>query len=175
MLLSRIFTLVGIGFGAAFVFINAGGLPGAWPWVARILGIVLLATAFWFGAIRQQPEAMVASDQSIRVYWTAVVAELLAIPLGALVISKVLDRSELTVLWVVFVVGAHFLPARAFGSGRWTELGLVLIGLAILGCIGVFTLGESSASAAAVLAGAALLIFAALPGFVSVRVQDDWS
>ncbi|GAB3219442.1 hypothetical protein GCM10027447_02340 [Glycomyces halotolerans] len=161
--MSRIFAAVGIVFGTVFVFLNAGGLPDPWDVAARVAGAGLVAAAVWFGLIRSGSDGVRWSGSYLG-YWIAVGAEAVAIPVGAQVLVRVLDRPDLVVLWVVFVVGAHFLPARVFGFGRFGELGAAMMVLAIVA--GALRLGAGAAwapSAAAVLAGVGLLVFAAVP------------
>lgn len=163
MPLNKLFALIGLTFGAVFVFVNAGALPHPWPVIARVVGGVLVVGAIWFGLVKQPAHLITASRAQARTYWAAVVAEVIAIPVGALVLNRLLHRPHLVVVWVVFVVGAHFLPARAFGGHDWFLLGLLLVGLAVVGGILTETVDHTWASATAVLAGAALLTFAALP------------
>lgn len=171
----RVFSAIGCGFGAAFVFINANGLPRPWNVAAFLIGVVLLVLAVWRGVIvggRAVPatQDLVGADlaghvrRSAAAYWLAVGAEAIAIPVGALVINRVLDRPHLVVLWVVFVVGAHFLSARAFGVGRFTELGCTLMLLAVLSAGLQLATGSAwMPSAGAVLSGAVMLGFVAVP------------
>src|SRR5690606_41371744 len=98
-----------------FVMINAGALPEPWPVVLHAAGILAAATALWLALRRDPVEAPTPDQQSIRAYWTVVIAEAIAIPLGAIALNTIFDRPELVVLWVVFVVGARLLPARRFG------------------------------------------------------------
>ncbi|MGV0775022.1 GNAT family N-acetyltransferase [Mycolicibacterium elephantis] len=160
--LSRIFTGICIAFGLVFVLVNAGGLPGHWDVVARIAGIALAFAAVARVLFSRAPEENWSG--SPRPYWVAVAVEVAAIPVGATVLTRVLDQPDLVVVWVVFVVGAHFLPARAFGIGRYTALGIVLMLLALVSASGYLIADIPWAPAAgAVLAGAALLGFAAVP------------
>lgn len=155
----RVFACVGIGFGLLFVLLNAGDLPGGWTVVALVAAAGLALVATWFGVVRHPPGRTRWDASGARGYWTAVLAELVAIPVGAAVLGGPLDHPELTVLWVVFVVGAHFLPARAFGRGAWTALGLSLMLLALLGAGATLAVDVVWASAAAVLAGVLLIGF----------------
>lgn len=163
--LSRVFTIVGIAFGALFVVLNAADLPDAWPTVAWVMGIVLVAAAIWFGLIRGvHNDGPVHDQQSIRTYWTAVIAEVIAIPAGALVINAVFDRPRFVVLWIVFVVGAHFLPARAFGMRGFTGLGIGMIALAIVCAVLTLAWTSTAAPIGGVLAGFLLLGFTIVTG-----------
>ncbi|GAA2332178.1 hypothetical protein GCM10009854_04230 [Saccharopolyspora halophila] len=161
--LPRALALVGIVFGAVFVLVNAGGLPGPWDGVARIAGVCLIVTAAWRGLIRARPLEDTWPG-SARAYWIAVGVEIVAIPAGAVVLNRVLELPDLVVLWVVFVVGAHFLPARMFAIGRYAELGVVLMLLAVGSAAAHLAAGLSWVpSLGAVLAGMVLLAFAAIP------------
>jgi hypothetical protein len=155
----RVFACVGIGFGLLFVLLNAGDLPGGWTVVALVAAAGLALVAAWFGVVQRPPGRTLWDASRARGYWTAVLAEVVAIPVGAAVLGGPLDHPELTVLWVVFVVGAHFLPARAFGRGAWTALGLALMLLALVGAGATLAVDVVWASAAAVLAGVLLIGF----------------
>lgn len=165
MELRGVFAVVGIIAGGAFVLINAGGLltPGAW--VARVVGLALFALAFVSGVVkRRHGRSPNVSQRSTRTYWVSVIAEVVAIPVGATILVRVLHRPELTVLWVVLVVGAHFLPAQLFGVRRVAVLGLVLILIAVGGGMLATAGGISWApSGAGVTAGMVLLLSVALP------------
>ena len=76
-------------------------------------------------------------------------------------------------LWVVAVVGAHFLPfARAFHAPVFTPLAWTLIGLAVVGTVASIVVSPLAAAWTAVLAGVALLAFG-LFGFWARRPSDD--
>ena len=87
--------------------------------------------------------------------------EVVLLPVGVNVLIR-MDHRELTVPWVVLVVGIHFLPfARAFRSPVFHALGLVLIGLAAVGgCLAVLVGPDAGALTAGVGSGIALLGFA---------------
>ena len=168
---SRVFAVVGTVFGAVFVAVNAGRLPALWTAIALAAGAVLLVIAIWRGVLSsvRTEETWTTSP---RAYWLAVAAEVVAIPAGATVLNRVVDEPDLVVLWVVLVVGAHFLPARAFGVGRYAELGVVLMSLAIVFAV-VQLVGDVdwAAPAGAVLAGCALIAFAAVPALSRPRTR----
>ena len=70
--------------------------------------------------------------------------------------------SELVVVWVVFVVGLHFLPfARAFGLPVFDLLAWTLIALAVVGGVLTVTADAVAGRWTAVAAGFVLLGFAA--------------
>ncbi|MQM24530.1 hypothetical protein [Glycomyces albidus] len=161
----RIGAMIGAVGGLVFILVNAGGLPGPLPVHARIAGAAAFALVLWLVLRRPPAAGEPPSRSALRTYWICVAAEVVAIPLGASVINNVLEQPDLTVCWVVLVVGAHFLPfARAFAAPVFTPLGWILVGLAVAG--GALTLATSAVAAAAtaVLAGAVLLGFSALGG-----------
>jgi hypothetical protein len=163
----KIGAMIGAIGGLVFILVNAGGLPGPLPLIVRIAGAAAFALVLWSVIRRQVPAGEPPSRGALRVYWICVAAEVVAIPLGASLINNVLDQPDLTVCWVVLVLGAHFLPfARAFDAPVFTPLGWILIGLAIAG--GALTLATSAVAAAAtaVLAGVVLLLFSAFGGRV---------
>lgn len=86
-----------------------------------------------------------------------------AIPLGAAIISNVLDKPNAVLVWVVFVVGVHVVPfdrALKLPIFRWPAASLVLV--SVIGAIP--TLASNSATAAGwtgVVAGFVLLFFSA--------------
>lgn len=166
--LSRIFAAVGIIFGMVFVLVNASGLPAGWDVAARVGGVALGIGAVGRMLLSRAPEDRWSG--SARTYWVAVCIEVVAIPVGATILNRVLEQPDLVVLWVVFVVGAHFLPARAFGIGRYAELGVVLMLLAVISAA-VYLIADIAwaPSAGAVMAGAALLGFAAVPSMSRSR------
>lgn len=169
MNLSRVFAMVGIAFGAVFVIVNSGGLPSAWAIPALAVGTILGAAGIWFGVVRARP-APDLPRRGMRVYWLAVAAEAIAIPVGAWVLRTAFDAAELTVLWVVFAVGAHFLPALAFGLGRYGELGIWLIVLALVfGALRVVASMPSAPAMGGVLAGLSLLAVSAIPSLSRER------
>ena len=95
-----------------------------------------------------------------RVYWLSVAAEVAAIVIGARVIATVLDRPQLTVVWVVLVVGVHFLPfAKAFRAPIFRPLAWTLIGLSVAGAAAAVAVDMVAAPICAILAGVTLLAF----------------
>ncbi|WP_051325269.1 hypothetical protein [Glycomyces tenuis] len=176
MNVARFGPLIGSIGGLVFILINAGGLPGAAPLVVRLLGVAAFAFVIWFAIFRPRshraPKAT-PTPHEIRVYWTCVGAMAAAIPLGAIVIANVLDVPELTVCWVVLVVGAHFLPfAKTFEAPVFTSVAWTLIGLAVIGGALTLAVDAQAAAWAAVLAGVALLFFSALGAHTGGRLRS---
>lgn len=101
------------------------------------------------------------SRSALRTYGISVVAIVVAIPVGSALMSNVLEKPHAVLVWVVFVVGAHFLPfANAFHLPvfRWLSASLVLT--AVIGAVPA--LANDSALVAGwtgVAAGFVLLVF----------------
>jgi hypothetical protein len=156
-------SLIGAVGGLVFVLVNVAGLPAGWVWPLRLLGLAAFAVVV-VAALRawpRQPDGAPAPD-ALRPYLVSVAAMAVAVPLGSIALRRLVDRPELTLPWVVLVVGAHFLPmARAFRAPVFRALGLGLVLVALVG--GVLTLldGAGWASATGVAAGFALLAAAA--------------
>ena len=153
---------VGIVAGLVFVLVNAGELPGPWSVASRLAGIA--AAALSLAVVLRAPggQSPQPSRQAVRTYGWSVAAMVVSIPVGAALLSGPLGAPELTVLWVVAVVGAHFLPfASAFEAPVFRPLALILITVAVLGVPFTLTWGKAAADTMAVVAGFALLWFAA--------------
>jgi hypothetical protein len=160
---ARIGAVVGSVGGLVFILVNAGGLPGSAAQVVRVIGVAAFFAARWLQRPRSG-EAGVATRpgrRAMRVYWLCVAAEVISIPVGANIITRVFDRPELVVLWVVAVVGAHFLPfAAAFKAPVFAPLGWILIGLAAAGVVVSLAVDDVAAAWTGVVAGVVLLGFA---------------
>jgi hypothetical protein len=153
-------SVIGAVAGLVFVLANAGDLPAAA--VIRIAGLVafvLVLVLLLRGPVAEPPRP---SPAALRTYGLCVVGEVVAIPVGALVIRALGGPSELVVVWVVFVVGLHFLPfARAFGLPVFDLLAWTLIALAVVGGVLTVTADAVAGRWTAVAAGFVLLGFAA--------------
>lgn len=155
-------SIVGATAGLVFVLINAGAVPASTLW--RIAAAAAFAVVIWFVVLRgPELEQVPPTREALRTYGVSVVAMVVAIPVGARILSDALDKPNTVLVWVVFVVGAHFLPfAHAFRLPvfRWLSTSLVVI--AIIGAVP--TLAFNSATAAGwtgVAAGFVLLLFSA--------------
>lgn len=159
---TRLPPLIAVGFGLAFVLINAPALPGPWPMRAAVAGTALaVAVAAWI-LLRRPDPAPRPRRHALNVYWRWVGIEAAAIFVGARSLMW-LDAKQFGVIWVIAVVGVHFLPfARAFRRPSYRGLGIVLITLALLGAWATAALGTTGAGLAGVAAGAVLLVFAAV-------------
>ncbi len=157
-------SLVGAIGGLVFVLANAGGLPGGAATALRVVAVVAFVAAIAL-TIRSVPRTAghpPPDRRAWRVYLICVVAMVAAFPLGSLVLTRALGRSELVLPWVVLVVGAHFLPfASAFRAGIFRVLSWALIAIALVGGLVTVLVGPAASAGTGVLAGFALLAFAA--------------
>ncbi len=153
---------VGVVAGLAFVAFNVGGLPDPWPVLLWTAGLVASALAAVVIVRAPVTSAKPPSKQAMRVYGWCVTAMIVAIPVGASLLNGPLDAPELTVVWVVAVVGAHFLPfASAFEAPVFRSLALTMLAVAVVGTAVTLIIGKDAALATAVVAGFVLLGFAA--------------
>lgn len=154
-------SLIGAIGGVVFVLVNAAELPAAT--LLRLAGIVA-GIALLVANVLVIRRGSTSTDtppepSAIRTYWFCVAGEVAAIPAGAAVLRS-LDHPELMRVWVVMVLGVHFLPfARAFGAPLFVWLGGALMALALVG--GALSLAGTNQAElwTAVLAGFTLLGF----------------
>ena len=161
----RIGSLIGALGGLVFVILNASALSSEISIVLRIVAVVVFAVTIWYAVIRRRNEQTEQRPpaSALRVYWICVAAEVAAIPLGAQVLMRVFKQPDLTPVWVVFVVGVHFLPfARAFQVPLFAALGAALVVVAVIGGLVTVAVSPLGASWAGVVAGFVLLAFAVL-------------
>lgn len=104
------------------------------------------------------------SRSAIRIYGFSVTAMALSIPLGAAVLRNVFDKPDVVLVWVVFVVGLHFLPfSKAFNLPVFTWVAAALMLVAVIGAIAAIPTNDATATAATGVAAAfVLLLFAAI-------------
>ena len=155
-------SVVGAVAGLVFVLVNAAAVPGALVW--RIAGSVAFAAVVWFVARGPQLTPAPPSREALRTYGVSVVAMLVALPVGGAVITNILDKPDAVLVWVVFVVGAHFLPfARAFHLPVFLWLSLSLVVVSVVGAVPALAFdSETAAGWTAVAAGFILLGFSAV-------------
>ncbi|CAM3896359.1 DUF7010 domain-containing protein [Kibdelosporangium persicum] len=130
---------IGIGFGLGWWFYGVTSVPDV-ATALRVAGIVaLLGLVVWTLRIgRRAGDLPAASGKSPfgRAYGIAVLVMLVAIFAGSRVLSAVLDKPEAVATWVLFVVGAHFVPfVKIFGSQRYMTMALLLCGVAVLAAV----------------------------------------
>jgi hypothetical protein len=160
--------IVGAVGGLGFVLGNAGAVPGSLAWrIAALLGFVAIA---WFVVLRGRAvHHRPPSRTAMQTYGISVAAMVVAIPVGAAILSNALDRPNAVRVWVVFVVGVHFMPfARAFQLPAFRWLTAALVVDSVIGAIP--TLKTDSLTAAGwtgVVAGFVLLLFAAVEARLS--------
>jgi hypothetical protein len=159
----RVGSVVGTIAGLMFVLVNADEASDPWPAILRVLGLV--AAVVVLGVVMRTPVDAAGRPpprRAWRIYGWSVLAMVLAIPLGSTLLNGPLDAPEFTVLWVIAVVGAHFLPfASAFDAPLFRPLALTMLGLAAVGALATFVAGAGAASLTAVVVGFVLLGFVA--------------
>src|SRR5699024_4206109 len=132
---TRLPPLIAIAFGVAFVIINAAPLPEPWPARTRMAGVTAAALLALWTLLRRVPPAPHPHRQAMAVYWRWVGIEAAAIFVGARSLMW-LDAKQFGVIWVIAVVGVHFIPfARAFGRPSYRTLGITLIVIAAAGAV----------------------------------------
>lgn len=161
---TRLPALIGAGFGALFVVINAGALPVPWPLPVRLAGLLLTLAVVARVLLARPAPAPRPQPSAMRTYWRWVAIEGMAIFAGTALLSR-FGLGEYGVLWVIAVVGVHFLPfATAFGRPAYAVLGRALVALALVGVLLTLWFGALAAALAGVGAGVALLAFATFFG-----------
>lgn len=141
-----------------FGLVNAGSVPASLIW--RIVAAVFVAI-IWFVVLRG-PEVDQArpSRAALGTYGICVVAMVVAVPVGAAIISNVLNKPNAVPVWAVFVVGTHFLPfTRAFGVPVFRWLAVSLIVVAVARAVPAFALTSTAAAGWTGVAGGFVLLF----------------
>lgn len=156
-------SIIGAIAGLTFVLVNSGAVSASLVW--RIAAVICFVAVAWFVVLcGPEVDQVRPSRTALWTYASSVILMVLAIPAGATIISNVFSRPNVILAWVVFVVGAHFLPfARAFQLPlfRWLSASLIIV--SVIGAVA--TLASDSAAAAGwtgVTAGFVLLIFSGL-------------
>jgi hypothetical protein len=161
---------VGAIFGLVFVLVNAGELDRPYDVVVRGLGIAaFVAVAVLLFRIEGTAPEQELQPGAWQVYRAAVIAEVIALVGGAQLLNRT-GHSDLSLPWVVIVVGVHFFPLGwAFRAPFFHVLAGTLVGLGVVG--GALALGGADRAVVALVsgvgAGAALLAFAARPALVA--------
>lgn len=163
-------SMVGATGGLVFVIDNAGEFADPWRLMVRLLGIAVAIVVVAIVMRTPVRESGAPSPNARRIYGWSVLAMVVAIPLGNVLLYGPLGAPEFTVLWVIAVVGAHFLPfASAFNAPIFRPLGLTLLALAAIGATATFIIGTSdTASLTAVVTGFVLLSFVARGALTAV-------
>ena len=159
--------LIGAIGGLAFVLVNSGSLPPALVVPVRILGVLGFLAVIGFVVIR--PWARERPDRpprpsGLRIYLISVAAMVVLLPVGAAVLGRSASLSGLQLPWVVFIVGAHFLPlAIAYRAWVFAWLGGAMVLTAVVGALVVLTTGPQTAGWTGVAAGLELLMASVWP------------
>ncbi|MEO7070706.1 MAG: hypothetical protein ABI131_09475 [Nostocoides sp.] len=156
-------SVIGAIAGLAFVLINAGTVPAPLLW--RLVATSGFVAIIWFVVLRgAEVDPVSPSRAALRTYGISVAAMVVAIPLGATIITNVLDRPNAVLVWVVFVVGVHFLPfAHAFHLPVFHWLSASLVAVSVVGTVPALTSDSATAAGrTGVAAGFVLLLFSAV-------------
>lgn len=129
-------SLIGVAFGAGWWFSGAAALSGGGG-VVMVVGAVvavgLVAWVFRFGRFaRLLPAGGGRADSPFGAkYGIAVLLAVAAIFAGSRLLT-VFELPQAVPAWVLFVVGAHFVPfAKLFGSNRYLLLAAMLCGAGV--------------------------------------------
>lgn len=148
-------SMVGAVAGLVFVLVNAGPLPGTT--LLRGLGVLGFLVCL-VAIVRSTATAPPPTPGALRVYGFCVLGEVIAIPVGANLLGRVLDEPDLVLCWVVLVVGVHFVPfATAFTAPLFRALGWALVAIALVGGVCVLAGVEDAQLWTALVAGFVLL------------------
>lgn len=156
--------LIGCIGGGAFMLGNAPGLPEGWSLAATLLGWLLLAAAL--AAVLLLPRHLPALERperrALAVYAGCVVAMLLLLPVTRW-IAVALGVAEAQPALVAAVVGGHFIPfAVAFHAPVFRRMGWLMVIVGLVGAVLAAAVHLTFGPAAAVAAGAVMLIVVAL-------------
>jgi hypothetical protein len=134
---ARIGALVGAVGGLVFVLVNAGATDGPWPLVLRGVAVVaFLATVVLVLRAPALGSGTEPSAEQMRRYWLTVLAEVVAIPVGNLVLRNVFDLADAGLPWVAVVLGVHFVVfARIFPGAGFLLLGVVVTLCGVVGLV----------------------------------------
>ncbi len=145
------------------MFINAGAVPATLLWrTAAAIGFVAI---IWFVILRGPKVDQTPPHRSaLRTYGFAVMAMVVAIPWGARIIIDTLDRPNAVLVWVVFVVGVHFLPfAYAFELPIFFWLAGSLVVVSAIGAVPALISDSATAAGwTGLAAGFVVLFFSAV-------------
>lgn len=146
-----------------FISINAGPIGAPMATILRITDVIAFCVLLWLILVknRRRFSGPLPPRAALRTYWICVIGEVVAIPVGALIL-RALHQPLLTPVWVVLVLGVHFLPfARAFGVRLFAALGTTLIVVAVAGGVATISSGAVAAAWTGTAAGVLLLAFSA--------------
>ena len=152
--------IIGGVFGFVYVMANATVLP---PGVAQALRAIAVVAFFGlFVEMRRihDLDRSPAHGRFGRADWTVVAVEIIALFVGALVVTGLFDAGDAVVAWVSVVVGVHFVALAAV----WHQQFYDRLGVAIAIC------GSAGLGAAALGASAGVIgtISGVVPGFLLI-------
>ncbi|MFC5141458.1 hypothetical protein ACFPK1_24695 [Actinomycetospora rhizophila] len=146
--------LVGAFFGTLFVVLNAGLLGAVGHTVAAVLALACAATVVAAFVRRRRAAGSSGMFPLTRSYRVILAVEVVALFGGTAVLGRI--APQLSVPWVVLVVGVHFLALARWwlvGARPFGVLGAVLTLIALVGGVVGVVGGPASAPVAAFVAG----------------------
>ena len=150
---AKIGSLIGCVGGLAFYLVNAGPLPGAWPVLMRVLGVLLFVgiVALVLRA-RVIGRGVEPSQRQLRAYGGTVIAEVVAIIVGSRLLVTLTGEPGVGLPWVAIVLGIHFVVfAPIFREPVFAWFG---VPIALCGVVGlVLVLSGTSPATIGVVAG----------------------
>ena len=146
---------VGVSFGLAYVFVNAGRIGPPFGDALQVLAVVaVVGLAVLTRRTRNLALATEAPGRFDRAYWKVVAVEAAATVLGVAALSGPVGAPEAGVAWVSTVVGVHFVVLAQLWSSAFTRrLGGAIVACGIAG--GVLAVTGGSPASIAWIAGEA--------------------
>lgn len=134
---AKIGSLIGCVGGLAFYLVNAGPLPGPWPLLLRVLGVLLFV-----GVVNLVLRARVIgrgvepSRSQIRAYGWTVIAEAVAIVVGSRLLRTLTAKPDVGLPWVAIVLGIHFVVfAPIFKEPIFAWFGVPIVVCGVIGLV----------------------------------------
>lgn len=103
-------SIVGAIAGVVFVLVNAGANRASLAW--RVVAVVVLAAIIWFVVVRGAKVDQVPRDRAALRTYCISQPPCCGDSRRGDDHHQVFDRPNPVLVWVVFVVGAHFVPRR---------------------------------------------------------------
>ncbi len=166
---ARAGALIGAVGGLVFVLGNAGSAGGPWPTILRLVGLVLFAVSVVL-VLRQPPLplGLHRTRGQMRAYGWIVLAEGLAIPIGAALLTRALGLDNAALPWVVIVLGVHFVVfERVFPHAGFAALGVVLTVVGVVTLVMAFAGADDAAVIVCSAVVAGFVLFAWVLGGVA--------
>lgn len=138
---AKIGSLIGCVGSLLFYLVNAGPLPGAWPLLLRVLGVLLFVGIVAL-VLRAQVigRGVEPSRGQLRAYGWTVIGEVLAIFAGTRLLVVLTDKPDVGLPWVAIVLGTHFIIfAPIFKEPIFAWFGVPIALCGVVGLVLVLT------------------------------------